>query len=118
MARQMKDSAYRTWYIMSATRVLWQKNKIALKEVHEQLDTQCVMVVKRDGKKLFVSGAGEETYAPVGVTVPYIQDTGMGYGARGMIEVENYIIFDVIGNIVEKANDIGIDEKRPIWVFK
>jgi hypothetical protein len=110
---------------MSATRVLWGKNKVALKEIHEQLDTQCVMVVRRgaygakdEGVRTFISGAGEESYAPVGARIPFIQDTGRGYGAQGVVYVENYIIFDILGNIIEKANDIGLDEKRPVWVFK
>jgi hypothetical protein len=107
------------WVIMGAS--AWISGKPSIKKiVEENAGKATIMVVERDGKKTFVLGAGYSGnggYGNVGEEKTYIKDTGNGYGGTGYIKIENYITIDEKG-IVDPGNGIGVNEKRPLYVFK
>lgn len=60
------------------------------------------------------TGYKEETVGEI----CYTQDTGMGYRNRGeRLLIQNIIRIDN-GEIIDKGNGIGLNEKRRIWVMK
>lgn len=67
-------------------------------------------------KKVFVMGS-RGGYGEIGATMPYVVDTGRGYSATGRALIENAITVDAEGNLTG-INDVGMNEKRPLWVFK
>lgn len=104
------------WVIMGAS--AWISGKPSVnKIIKENASESTIMVVERDGKKVFVLGSGFGGYGNIGEEKTYIKDTGMGYGGSGYIKIENYITIDEKG-IVDPGNGIGVEEKRPLYVFK
>jgi hypothetical protein len=41
----------------------------------------------------------------------------MGYGNEGFCTIQNVIKISE-DKIIDEGNGIGVDEKRPLWVFK
>jgi len=97
-------------------------------------DSGTVIVAKRQrsyGKysKIFIHGSGIGYRVRIrgssigcrireGDHVTYTQDTGNGYKCnRYDLEIENIIEFDDNGNF-SSLNDIGLNEKRRLWVMK
>ena len=105
------------WVIMGASS--WIPGKPSVNKIIEEnaSDKATIMVVQRDDKKAFVLGSGVGGYGEAGEEKTYIKDTGNGYGGTGYIKIENYITVDEKG-IVDPGNGIGVDEKRPLYVFK
>lgn len=108
------------WYIMKAHHINDGKGS-KIKDIALEEPNSVVTAVKtRDsGKKLFiVSGSAG---GPIGSEHDYIFDTGMGHRKPSykdlMLVVENIITIKD-GNIVDKINDIGVNEKRYTYVFK
>lgn len=66
---------------------------------------------------LFISSSGINTEDKACQTT-YTQDTGNGYRNRGkLLTIEN-VIHVKDGKIVYHENDIGLTEKRSLWVCK
>lgn len=67
------------------------------------------------------SGSGKNEYVDAKETLPYltdyVQDTGMGYGARGSIYVDNVIRVSKEGTI-KPRNMLGFGKKHRCWVMK
>lgn len=116
------------WIVMPATRALFNKNKVTMAEMVSDQGwggDMTIMVVKArkytgtgNEVPVFIIGSGQHAYGEVGEGSGFTIDTGNGYGASGRVTVENYVMFDKDGNVVDKANDIGLNEKRPAWTFK
>jgi hypothetical protein len=115
------------WVIMRAS--AWIPGKPSLDKIIVENNYEGTVIVGKislydnEPKPMFLLGAkgtytkenkasyeGKQRYS-------FIKDTGNGYKGEGYIEVENIIqITDC--NIESKLNDIGINEKRPLYVFK
>lgn len=108
------------WYLMSA-HALTEKKRAPISIVGMYWGDSTVYVVQtQSGKKMFASSAGSFGVA-VGQTVTWIQDTGNGLKNPGynndVLTIENIITF-AKGEIIDKVNDVGINESRAIYVFK
>lgn len=117
---------------MSATKYLFTRRaKVSIEEIVEREKSlvsgypTIIMVIKmitgyeQKIRTLFVSGSGSklDSDGKPGDRYQFTQDTGHGHGMTGQIEIENaFLIVD--GKITEQYNDIGLDSKRPLWVFK
>lgn len=114
------DESVSQWIIMNATKKVFGKIRLSLDEiiVNEYFNSGCIMIVNFDhGKSVFIYGSGQKPYGVVGETREFVQDTGQGYGRRGQLEIENFAVI-TDGEIITTANNIGLSEKRPLWVFK
>lgn len=114
------------FYIMSAGSLVNDK-AVTLEQAHAtwQGDKGTIIVAKRATKswgdsfsKIFIHGAAGDYGVNPGDKVKYTQDTGLGYKCQGFdLIVENVIHIDE-NDDVNAANDIGLNEKRRLWVFK
>lgn len=112
------------FYMMSAG-CLVDNKAVTVEGAHnEWSDSDGTIVVgKRENgngfSKIFLHGCGCSDYGvEVGKTVRYTQDTGNGYKCVDYeFVVENIIHITADGTITAK-NDIGLDEKRRLWVMK
>jgi hypothetical protein len=103
------------WAIMGASG--WINGRPSIEKIiKENKSKGTIMVVKRDTTNVFILGA-PGTYGEIGENVSYVQDTGNGYGRRGICEVQNIIQISE-DKIIDEGNGIGVSEKRPLWVFK
>ncbi len=115
------------FYIMNATgkNNLFPTKRTIEKAKEEWADYgQTVLVAQRHygyGKKvpLFIFGSGTSGYnCKAGDRKCYTQDTGNGYKYDGeRLTIENVVVIDKQGSI-DSQNNIGLDEKRNIWVMK
>lgn len=65
--------------------------------------------------KIFILGSGIiSDYEDIN---DFVIDTGMGYGRHGRLKVENIIEIDK-NKIIKSINNIGINDKRVLYVFK
>lgn len=111
------------WIIMNASG--WAgRTKMSVEDIIKLNDTDAkysiIVAEKEEGfgkpwKKVFVLGYGSADGYEGETT--YIVDTGRGFGGRGRIRTENYITIEN-SEIVDRANDIGLNERRSFWVFK
>ena len=66
------------------------------------------------------SGSDKDTYVDAKASLPhltdYVQDTGMGHGARGDLYVDNVIL--VKEGKIKPRNMIGFGDKHHCWVMK
>lgn len=122
---EMMDYSRQGWIIMNA-KALFERPRSSLQQIMDEWsgDTMTVMVVSVESPSYgkpnmprFVVGSSDKPYAEVSTTTPWTNDTGMGYRRGTVLTVENYFIFKD-NQIVEQANNIGLNEKRPVWVFK
>ena len=110
-----KVNSKNTWYIMSAYG--WINGRPSIEKIIKENDSNgTIIVAKRDGVKTFILGSRGD-YGKIGQQVHYIQDTGNGYGKEGYCEIENIITIDK-EKIINPGNEIGLNEKRTLWVFK
>lgn len=105
------------WVIMGASAWIPGKPSVEKIAIENASDKATIMVVQRDDKKAFILGSGISGYGNIGEEMRYIRDTGNGYGADGLILIENIIIINSKG-VVDPGNGIGVNEKRPLYVFK
>lgn len=103
--------------ILPASRALEHGNKSSLDQIGQEWNGKMTVlaVADGDGKKKFVSGSGHGHYHNVGDTFRAHHDQtrqDLGYH-----KVENVIHIDG-GKVVHKENDIGVNEKRPLSVYK
>jgi len=108
------------WYLMNA-KTLTGKQKVPITEVNKHWTICTVYVVRtRGGRPMFASSSGPMAYK-VGDSVSWINDTGMGHRSPGYahdtVTIENVVSYRG-GDITLQENNIGMDEKRPLWVFK
>jgi hypothetical protein len=109
------------WVIMGANN--WISGKPTIEKIIKENNYNgTIMIVKRvfdcNDKEvlIFVLGAPGD-YGKIGKKVSFVQDTGRGYGKTGHCIIENIIkISD--SEIIDEGNGIGVNEKRPLWVFK
>lgn len=77
-----------------------------------------LFVCDRGGVKIFLYGSASYK---VGDQFAWKQDTGGGYRrapfGQEMCTVENIITL-ANGRVAKSVNSVGINEKRPLWVFK
>lgn len=110
------------WCIKSATG--WINGKPSIERIIKENNHEgTIMVVRRldeayNAKEvpIFVLGAGGN-YGVIGEKVSFLQDTGNGYGKCGDCIIENIITISK-DSIDDPGNEIGLREKRPLWVFK
>ncbi len=68
-------------------------------------------------KSMFILGSSGN-YGKVGTRLSYMIDTGMGYRHTDkLLKIENIIQIDAKGKL-KAVNDVGMSEKRQLWVFK
>jgi hypothetical protein len=103
------------WAIMGASSWIGGRPSIE-KIIKENKSKGTIMVVKKEGKDVFILGA-TGTYGEIGENVSYVRDTGRGYGQTGACEIQNIIQIDE-NEIIDEGNGIGVNEKRSLWVFK
>lgn len=117
------------WYLMNAY-ALTEQRKSSIMEVARHWVKATVYVVETTGgREMFACSAGGGGYGEVGDMVDWVQDTGNGLKnpnwkhshliIENIVQFDRYRVtnYDTIG-IVNKVNNIGLDSKRPIWVFK
>lgn len=115
------------WYLMSAY-ALTGKKRAPITEVFKHWDEGTVFVVTTgSGKKMFASSCCTEDNYTVGSKVVWTKDTGFGHVKPSWdnceLTIENIIVHGkclVTGEhtIVKKENNVGLDDSRPIYVFK
>jgi hypothetical protein len=108
----------RGWAILPATMELYGNRVVDIITAGSEWDHSSVIVCsKEDGTKrrlLFVVSAGGGEY-PIGAEYEAFHDqTG---GSKGFYRVENVVKLKD-GQIVSKVNDIGLDRKASVSVFK
>ena len=89
-------------------------------------EPQTIIVAQRErGYESFseiliaTSGKCQDDIDAIGTTVKYTQDTGQGHSCRGQkLKIENVIQLDAEGEVIGSVNDIGLDQKRRLWVYK
>ena len=103
------------WYIMSAR--TWIGDKPSINKIIEENNSEgTIMAVDKMGVKTFILGT-KGNYGNVGDTKFFNIDTGNGYKDGGYCKIENIINIDK-ENITSSINNIGLNEKRVLWVFK
>lgn len=110
-----------TWYLMSAF-ALTEKRRAPITEVGVHWTDSTVYVVKSaSGKKLFAVSCGADGTTQVGDTARFVKDTGNGHQfpkyEDSHLTIENVVSFKS-GAVASSINQIGLDEKRAIHVFK
>jgi len=113
-------------YLMSAY-ALTERKRAPITEIMKHWPNSTVYVLRSaTGKLMFASSAGDLGYK-VGEHHTMIKDTGRGYTWLSLVDrdmiVENIVTMgkDVATGeqtIVKKENNVGLDEKRAIYVFK
>lgn len=106
------------WTIMNAKSVFDNK-KVNIQDIMYfwNVSVMTIMVVKKGTIPTFVVGSAGE-YGNVGDKVGMTIDTGMGNRKTNtIITIENIIKFNH-GKIIKSVNNIGLKEKRDVWVFK
>lgn len=114
------DEGFRgDWAILPATMTLYGKRTVGIIEAASTWDKCSIFVCQKDGESrlLFVSGSGE--YEGYGINIgqsysTYHDQTG---ASKGLYTVLN-MVYIVNGEIVKKENDIGLDKKASLSVFK
>lgn len=112
------------FYIMNAD-CLFDGKAATIDDTIDQWADESILVARREYgngnyARIFISGADCDSGYGVkaGDHDWYTQDTGMGYRNQGKgLEIENVILIRK-GKIVKKDNDVGLDEKRRVWVMK
>lgn len=112
------------FYIMNAD-CLFDGKAATIEDTIGMWEDETILVAQRERgynrySRIFVSGSDcEESYGvKAGDHASYTQDTGMGYRNRDKhLKIENTILIQG-GKIVHKDNDIGLNEKRRVWVMK
>ena len=112
------------FYIMSAGCLVDNKT-VNIQDAHKTWEgtSGTILVAKRQRSwdkysKIFIHGAPGNYGVQSDTKTMYTQDTGMGYKCRNhRLIVENVIHIDEEGNITSE-NDIGLNEKRRLWVMK
>jgi hypothetical protein len=102
--------------IMSARS--WIGGKPTIEKIIKENDSESVITVaKKDGQEIFILGSGNAPYGEDGSFHTYKLDTGNGYRGGGRIEIQNSIIIDN-EKVLDGGNEIGLHEKRTLYVFK
>ena len=109
------------FYIMNAS-CLFDNKAATIEDTVEQWNDETIIVARREHckgySKIFISGSQGDQGVKADDSVYYTQDTGMGHTNIGKnLMIEN-VIQIVKGKVVKKNNDIGLDEKRRVWVMK
>lgn len=109
-----------TWTLLPATRVLFNKNKVAIEEIAKQWDEGCVLICssKKWGKEatiafLFTSG---------GCSGHHIGEEKTGVHDQSQADLGQFKIVNIAiiqkGKIVGSENQSHINDKAPVLVFK
>lgn len=104
--------------ILPASSALGHGSKSSLEQIGKTWNDSkmTVMAVKTsEGKKKFISGSGHTDYHKIGDTFRAHHD--QTWRDLGNHTVENIIRLDK-GKVVHQENDIGVNEKRPLSVYK
>ena len=112
------------FYIMSAKNHITPTSKPNIEAIIEANNSGklTIYVAQREYafqkfSALFITSSGINTKDKACQTT-YTQDTGNGYRNRGkLLTIEN-VIHVKDGKIVHHENDIGLTEKRSLWVCK
>ena len=107
------------WAILPCTMDLYGKRKVDIIEAASTWDKCSVFICQKPGEKRFLFVVGSGDYRGYGIELgrsysAYHDQTG---ASKGMYTVVNMVRI-VNGEIVEKENDIGINEKASVSVFK
>ena len=104
------------WYIMNAA-CLFDGKSATLEDIKKVWGNGTVIAVTRGKTKMFVCGAQGDYEVKIGEQVNYCIDTGMGTrNTADLLTVENVINYNE--SCTSKVNDVGMNEKRRVWVFK
>ena len=110
------------WVIMSASS--WIKGRPSIDKIIDNNKGEAtIMVVEKynsinsdKSTKCFILGANGH-YGKVGDTVTFTTDTGRRQSGLGMCVIQNIIKINK-DEIVSYGNNIGVDDKRSLYVFK
>lgn len=112
------------FYIMSAGCLVGNK-AVTVEGAHSEWagEEGTIIVAQRERgydkfSKIFIHGCAGDYDVTLGESSSYTQDTGNGYACVGYeLKIENIIQVAKDGTITSE-NDIGLNEKRRLWVMK
>jgi len=120
---RLNETPLGIWYIMNARAwIPGRKTPETIFDTDGDYDSTMVVALKDGKTPVFILGSGKSNYyGKPGETERYIIDTGNGlrnppYDSPG-IKIQNLIVRSKGGDI-DEGNGIGMNEKRPLWVFK
>ena len=113
---------HNSWALAPATRILFNKNKLALTELVREWKKNVVYICERDGsladgkpRLVFLSSAGGLRDVAVGTCRP--GHNNHTFASLGYLRVRNVVELED-GKVVKSANDLYLNEKAPLYVFK